>query len=114
MHTVWEGNEGSVHRQPHRNDPVVPSQSLLDLAGADRRRAGRQIVAYWLVSLVSMTISSVATGVVSGTAPRDRVLHLAILGSGYLVISFVLWIAKYLVYESAIFRHQAPSTDSIC
>jgi putative flippase GtrA len=72
--------------------------------GADRRRAGRQVLAYWIISVLSMTLSSFATGAVSAHTPRERVLHLTVLASAYLLISLALWIAKYLVYESAIFR----------
>lgn len=72
--------------------------------GADRRRAGRQVLAYWILSIISMTISSFATGAVSAHAPRERVVHLTVLASGYLIISLIMWVAKYLVYETAIFR----------
>jgi putative flippase GtrA len=71
---------------------------------ADRRRAGRQATLYWIVSIVSMFISSVVTGQISHHTPRERVLHLCILASTYLLISLVLWVAKYIVYERTIFK----------
>jgi putative flippase GtrA len=71
---------------------------------ADRRRAGRQATLYWVVSIISMFISSVVTGQISHHTPKERVLHLCVLASSYLLISLVLWIAKYIVYERTIFK----------
>jgi len=78
-------------------------------AEADRRRPLRQIVLYWVVSVVSMGISSVATGELARLAPASRLAHLVVVGTIFLGVSFVLWVAKYLVYEAAIFIRPAPA-----
>ena len=54
-----------------------------------------------------MAISSFATGQISHHTPRDRVLHLTVLAGSYLLISLVLWIAKYVVYEQTVFKDDA-------
>lgn len=71
---------------------------------ADRSRAGRQLVLYWLTSLVSMAISSLAMGAISHEDHARHILKLLILGAFYLAISIVLWIAKYVAYHTVIFR----------
>lgn len=70
---------------------------------ADRRRVGRQFVLYWAISFASMGLSSVTYGVVAAHVPRERIEHIVFLGSAYLVISLVLWVAKYLGYRSFCF-----------
>lgn len=70
---------------------------------ADRRRVGRQVVLYWMISLVSMGLSSVTVGLVADHVPRTRILHMLLLGAAYLVVSFILWVAKYVSYRRLIF-----------
>ncbi len=70
---------------------------------APRRRVGRQIVLYWTVSAVSIAASSIATGLVAAVVPRAAPFHVAIVAAGFLVISVVLWLAKYAVYERVVF-----------
>lgn len=74
---------------------------------ADRRRTGRQVVLYWLTSLVSMVISSFTTGAVAHTVHAHHALRLVLLGSVYLAISLALWVAKYVAYQTVIFRPAA-------
>jgi len=76
---------------------------------ADRRRAGRQIVLYWITSLVSMGISSVVTGAIADQDHAHHLLKLIVLGMVYLVVSLVLWVAKYVAYQTVIFR---PATTA--
>jgi putative flippase GtrA len=76
---------------------------------ADRTRAGRQLVLYWVTSLVSMAISSLATGAISREDHAHHFLRLLILGSLYLLVSIILWVAKYVAYQTVIFR--TPSAD---
>jgi putative flippase GtrA len=71
---------------------------------ADRRRTGRQVALYWLTSLVSMVISSFTTGAVAHQVHVHHVLRLVLLGAVYLVVSLVLWVAKYVAYQTLIFR----------
>ncbi|MCU1494537.1 MAG: hypothetical protein JWO62_2301 [Acidimicrobiaceae bacterium] len=75
---------------------------------ADRTRAGRQLLLYWLTSLVSMAVSSLAMGAISHEDHARHVLRLLILGVFYLAISILLWVAKYVAYHTVIFR--TPST----
>lgn len=70
---------------------------------ADRDRAGRQVVLYWATSLVSMAISSVTLELVADHLPGAHLVHLALLGAAYLVISLVLWVGKYVSYRTLIF-----------
>ena len=76
---------------------------------ADRSRAARQVVLYWLTSIISMAISSVATGAIAHEDHAHHVLKLVILGALYLAVSIALWIAKYVAYQSFIFR-SAPAS----
>jgi putative flippase GtrA len=69
---------------------------------ADRRRVGRQVVFYWGISIAAMLVTSVATGVVASRAPVGA-LHLPFVGVGYLLISVVLWVAKFILYQRVIF-----------
>jgi putative flippase GtrA len=71
---------------------------------ADRSRPGRQVLLYWLTSLVSMAISSVSMGAISHEDHARHILRLIILGLFYLVVSIVLWVAKYAAYHMVIFR----------
>jgi putative flippase GtrA len=68
-----------------------------------RRRVGRQIVLYWTVSAVTIATSSIATGLFAAAVPRSAPFHVAIVAAGFLVISVVLWLAKYVVYEHVVF-----------
>lgn len=70
---------------------------------ADRRRVGRQFVLYWAISFVSMGLSSFTYGVVADHVPHERIVHIVLLGVAYLVISLVLWVAKYVSYRSFCF-----------
>ena len=75
---------------------------------AKRDRVGRQVVQYWMTSLVSMTITSLATGGISAIAPSSGIDHLFIVGGGFLAINFVCWVGKYVVYQRFIFV-EAPA-----
>jgi putative flippase GtrA len=74
---------------------------------SDRRRVGRQVVQYWGVSILSMLLTSGGTGLIGRIAPHGS-WHLVVVGVGFFVVSLVLWVAKYLVYEKVIFPRQAP------
>jgi len=70
---------------------------------ASRRRVGRQVVLYWFTSLLCMVITSLTIGGMAQAAPDGRAPHLVVVGLGFFVISFLLWVAKFLVYERVIF-----------
>lgn len=79
---------------------------------ADRRRVGRQLVLYWVISLVSMGLSSITLGVVADHVPHTRLVHLALLGAAYLGISVVLWVAKYASYRAFIFTPEPAGASA--
>jgi putative flippase GtrA len=70
---------------------------------AERHRVGRQVVLYWLTSALSMLVSSAGTGLCSVLVHSSGTTRLVILGGTYLVISLVLWVTKYAVYQYLIF-----------
>jgi putative flippase GtrA len=72
-------------------------------AEAGRQRVGRQVMQYWLTSLVSLAVTSLATGAISSAAPSSGTEHLMVVGGGFLAINFVCWIGKYIVYQRFIF-----------
>lgn len=80
---------------------------------ADRARAGRQVALYWLVSLVSMALSSIAMGAIAHENHERHILRLLVLGAFYLVVSIALWVAKYVAYHTVIFRTPPPSGEVI-
>jgi len=71
---------------------------------ADRRRAGRQVVLYWLVSLISLVLSSAVTGTSAASAPAGRVAHLVVVAVSYVGTYGLLWMGKFVVYQLALFR----------
>ncbi len=89
---------------------VLPSYGLSRYwiwSEADRRRPVGQASRYWLTSVASMVISSFATGFAAHHAPRGHNLHLVVLGGAYFLISVVLWVAKYVAYQTVVFRTPA-------
>jgi len=93
---------------------VVPSYVLSRYwiwSEADRRRPIGQASRYWLTSVASMAVSSFATGFAAHHAPRGHSAHLIVLGGAYFLISVVLWVAKYVAYQTVVFR--TPATGRI-
>jgi putative flippase GtrA len=78
---------------------------------AERRRPGRQIIAYWLISIVCLLMASAATGWAAGHAPAGRVAHLVFVGVAYLGILGVLWLAKFAIYQTVLFRPRPRVTE---
>lgn len=79
---------------------------------APRNRTARQIVLYWSTSVVCIALSSIATGEIARKAPKGLYPHLLVAGSGFVAMSFILWIAKYVVYHYMIFPVRAESMDA--
>ena len=77
---------------------------------ASRTRVGRQVVLYWLTSLLCMVVTSLTAGGLAEIAPDGRAVHLVVVGVGFFVVGFVLWVAKFLVYEHVIFSSLGAST----
>ena len=69
---------------------------------ADRERLARQVFLYWSTSAVAILVTSVATDQVATHAPTG-ILHLPFIGAGYLLISAVLWVSKFVLYQRVIF-----------
>ncbi len=74
----------------------------------DRTHAARQVVTYWLISIVSLVVSTVATGVAAAHAPGDHAARVVVVGVAYVGTYGALWIAKFALYHFVVFR--APST----
>jgi putative flippase GtrA len=70
---------------------------------ADRDRVGRQVIQYWMTSLVSMTITSLSTGGIAAIAPSSGIDHLFVVGGGFFAVNFLCWVGKYVVYQRFIF-----------
>jgi putative flippase GtrA len=71
---------------------------------ADRRRPGRQASAFWVVALISLGLSSLATGAAAANAPSGRGWHMAVVALAYVGTYGTLWVLKYLVYGRWLFR----------
>jgi putative flippase GtrA len=69
---------------------------------ADRERLARQVLLYWSTSAVAILVTSVATDQVAVHAPTGF-FHLPFIGAGYLLISAVLWVTKFVLYQRVIF-----------
>lgn len=77
---------------------------------ADRRRPLRQVVFYWTISIVSLLASSAATGAAAANAPKGHAAHLAVVGAAYAGTYAALWIAKFVIYQKALFRSREDLT----
>jgi hypothetical protein len=71
---------------------------------ADRHRPVRQVISYWTISIVSLVASSAATGAAAANGPNGRAAHLVAVAVAYIGTYGFLWIAKFVVYQKAIFR----------
>ena len=56
--------------------------------------------------------TSLATGAIANLAPPGHPFHLAIVGVGFLLVSVVFWVAKFVIYQRVIFP-VSPSTGNI-
>jgi putative flippase GtrA len=79
---------------------------------APRTRVGRQVIMYWATSFACIAGTSLATGAIANLAPPGHRFHLAIVGVGFLLVSVVFWVAKFVIYQRVIFP-VAPSTPNI-
>jgi putative flippase GtrA len=70
---------------------------------APRTRVGRQVVMYWATSLACIAGTSLATGAIANLAPPGHRFHLAIVGLGFLLVSVIFWVAKFVIYQRVIF-----------
>ena len=70
---------------------------------APRTRVGRQVVLYWMTSIACIAGTSLATGAVANLVPPGHPFHLVVVGAGFLVVSVLFWVAKFVIYQVVIF-----------
>lgn len=70
----------------------------------DRTHVTRQVVVYWLISFVSLVVSSAVTGFAAAHAPAGHVAHLMVVGVAYVGTYGVLWVGKFVLYQLVVFR----------
>jgi putative flippase GtrA len=75
---------------------------------ADRGHTARQATAFWVIALVSLVLSSAATGAAAHLAPAGRAAHLAVVGLAYIGVYGALWLAKFAIYQRVLFRPAQP------
>jgi len=81
---------------------------------ADRRHAGGQATAYWVIAIVSLVVSSVVTGAAAAAAPSGHRVHTVIVGVAYVGTYGLLWVIKFAIYQRFLFRaaRRAPAPDT--
>ena len=79
---------------------------------ADRHRPGRQALAFWVVALISLGLSTLLTGMAAANSPSGHLTHLAVVGVAYVGTYGVLWVAKFAVYQRYLFRTVGGLGDS--
>lgn len=84
--------------------PSYPMSRYWVWPEADRGHAARQAAGYWAVSLVSLVVSSAATGVAAAHAPAAGTPRLVVVGFAYIGTLVILWLAKLAVYHWVLFR----------
>jgi putative flippase GtrA len=77
---------------------------------AARTRVGRQVVLYWTTSLVCLALTSVAAGVIAASTPAGYRFHLVVVAFGFFAVTLVLWLAKFAVYQRAVFPAASQPT----
>jgi putative flippase GtrA len=70
---------------------------------AARNRVGRQMVLYWALSIACIAGTSLSTGAIASLVPAGHRFHLAIAGIGFLAVSVIFWLAKFVIYQRFIF-----------
>ncbi len=78
---------------------------------ADRRRPARQAFLYWVTSILSWAISTVATGAIADADHAHHLLKLVLLGAVFILVNFALWVAKYVAYQTVIFTAAPPERE---
>jgi len=71
---------------------------------ADRRRPLRQAVAYCAIAIASLAVASASTGWAAAHAPVGHIAYLVVVGTAYLVVYAVLWLVKFLLYPTFLFK----------
>lgn len=71
---------------------------------ADRGHMSLQVASFLVVAVVSLVLASVGTGLAAAHAPSGHSAHVAVVGVAYIGVYGILWVAKFVVYEKALFR----------
>ena len=74
---------------------------------ADRDRRTRQVTLYFVVSVLSLVVSSVLTGLAGHIARGTHLKHVIIVAVTYIGTYVLLWLAKFVVYQRLLFRSTA-------
>jgi putative flippase GtrA len=72
-----------------------------------RVRVGREVVLYAIVSLVSLVAAAAATGWAAQAVDGSKAMGTAVVAAAYLVTYGVLFVAKFVLFETVIFVERA-------
>jgi putative flippase GtrA len=72
-----------------------------------RIRVGREIVLYAVVSAVSLVSAAAATGWAAHAVNGSKALGTAAVAAAYLITYGVLFVAKFMVFETVVFVERA-------
>ncbi|MBO0885854.1 MAG: GtrA family protein, partial [Acidimicrobiales bacterium] len=84
--------------------PSYPMSRYWIWPEADRDKPARQMAGYWVVSLVSLLVSSGITKLAAVNAPSSGAARLFVVGGAYVGTLVLLWLAKLAVYHWVLFR----------
>jgi putative flippase GtrA len=73
-------------------------------AEADRRRAGRQFVLYWAITIVGLLASTWVTSQAAAHISGAGAARTALVGLAYLGTYLALWVVKFGLYQRLLFR----------
>jgi putative flippase GtrA len=76
---------------------------------ADRSRAGRQLLWYWLIAFAGLVASTWVTGETASHADDKGVLRVAVVGLAYLATYATLWVVKFVLYQRFLFGSRASA-----
>ena len=78
-----------------------------------RSHLWREVVPFWVIAFVSLALSTGAVWLASHEAVHITHSHsiktVLILGANFLTYA-ILWVGKYAIFNSLLFKHPAPST----
>lgn len=71
---------------------------------ADRDHIGRQAGAFFVISVVSLVVSSLLTRLAAAHAPLGHTAHVLVVAATYVGVYGLLRVAKFVLYQRALFR----------
>jgi putative flippase GtrA len=72
-------------------------------------RVGREVLLYAIVSIVSLVAAAAATGWAKQAADGNKTIDTAAVAAAYLVTYGVLFVMKFVVFETFVFVHRADA-----